>query len=746
MASTVDAALELSQGASPWDLAQVRRVLEQPAQPGRHMDALRAIDLVVERRLRVSGELSVQRGFVGEVNLPGANGPATIQLAAVAKASFRFSAARSGEFRVRLTRDGSDILLDLSRTRSRRQEREFKAGIEIGIKGLDGLAQGWLDKLLPAIDDDLRGKLEQWSKPGSAFATQIRKELGKRWGEHLQPLAEVVLGEVTAKETAETLSKLLIDRWSEMLDERIGMVGERAESVAARLLEDTAAEGSLSAQAMAAIHAAVIKSITSLQSNIRAEVGSYVGGLQGRTENQLTKLLSPLQAVGEKVAELVAAVDDTATKVVSAIESLLKRYETLRKSLTTAAQKAAALKLGINFEASSSYETGESREICIRFGPGANADAAAHFRRLVLGHGEVALDAVGAMEAAGAGVRVEGGGFSAYAKRDRSISFSLDLFGLSFSDARALSSEVTIDVDASGRVRAFDSSATQTRVSSNPRTRQSASFSADFDLIAADSGRLPGTMGLAFELSGTEALSQKALSQFLGSFVEAGLLAPDRAASAMRRLEDRTDQRLSVSVTLNGLDSVMEKAALIPVETLKEDVLHDCMRFMRKRSDVAGRHIPRLPFDALFDWVKRAGGKNGADRAAHETIRTVLKGLSLETRLGGDMNRISREYRALYHASICIPATVSALAAIGQLAVATRSRALSDDEAIAARNRLDDLIQALQRAATPAVDVSDSIYRYLSERLPDRTVALLAAMARLGANSDFRADLSFLPR
>ncbi|MCB1553885.1 MAG: hypothetical protein KDJ14_08760 [Xanthomonadales bacterium] len=746
--SLVDAGFELSSGgARPWVLEDVRSVLAHPAQPGRHLDALRAIDIEAERSMSVSGKLSLQRGFIREASVKGASGPESIKLSAVAKASFGFSASRKGAFNLRLTLDGNDVLLDLTRKQSSTRGREFSAGIDIGIDGLDSLAQGWIDKILPEIDSDLRGKLEQWSRPGGNFVAKLKDKLGKKWGERLLPLAELALGEVSAEDAAEALSAQLIDRWAAMLDERIDLLEGDASDAAIRLL-DAVSEDPRYAEIKAQVQSSLAKAIEALRSDIDEEIADYVANLKGKSKKKLTALLSPLEAFGDTVQDLVAKVDDSAKDVVDRIKQLLAKYEAWRKRLTDAAQKAAALKLSVNFAASSSYETGQSRQLMLRFTPNANKQAKDLFQRIVLGQGAIALDRIEALEAAGAGVHVEEGGFSAYAKRARSVSLSLDLFGLTFSDTRVLTSEVAIDVDAAGRVLAFAGKARQTDVSDNSRSTQSATFSADFDLLAtpAEPGQLPGTLALGFELVSKGKVTRKELGEFLESFVEVGLLDEDEVAEVAAKLKDKSNSPLSISVALAGMGALMQRAARADsLESLQGEVLQNWLRLARyQRGDVRDL-LQKVPFQPLLGWALRASSTTAAQRVTGETLESDPNlALLVKSRGAGDnLREIATEYIALHQMVTSIPLAVRTLGKIGELAATTQSATLSDEAAIEARNRFDALLQSLQDAAEPVTDVSDAICRRLvSERLPDRTLALLATLARLGAGTEFGAKVS----
>jgi len=725
--SLVYAALDVGKGARPWDLEDVMRVLDEPREANSHLDALKAIDLVAERSLGFGAELKITRGFSKSWTAKGASGPQEIKATASLGVGMRVALRRQGRYALRLRKQGGDVILDLDTMQQSTNTGGLDLGLVIGVEGIDDLATGWINKLLPEPSDDFRALIEQWSKPGSLLKAKFDAALRARFSEALQPLVPLLTGEASAEKVAGEQVERLFAQWEEALNTRIALIGNSSGAIFDQLLDDAReALGEHYALVETALQQQadeVTGRIDALQDELQASVDEVVNSIKGKTEPVVLTALKPLEKIGERIDQWAKNIDASAAAVAAAIKRLLARYESLRKALLDGAKQAAKLKLALAFNATVEKTRGEERVLSLRFSR-ASDSAKRWFSDLVLGRTEIDIDVLqkAAKDSQGA-FALESGSFFAFAKRTRSTSLTLDVFGMPFGDLRLLGSDVRVEVDLAGRISVLSLSATQSDESWTRKESRAARFGADFDALGVAQGAQLGTFSLAFELS-DDRLKPKELTQFLSGFSEAGVLPASIAERVRAQLGEGVVKNVQLGVSLAHLAKALEGAAGETRESLQREAWQSCIRFMRPRADV-GRLIKEnseLAFRRVL-----------ASRKANDAIPSANAFL---IEIGGNISstlpkHLAREMRVLNLAINAIPDAIAAMAEIAQLGAELRTEVVSDERARTARDALDEILDRANRALSPVIDVNDGIFGLFSERLPDVAVALLAVLNRL---------------
>jgi hypothetical protein len=714
--SLVDAALELSAGIRPWDLAEVQRVLEQPPGPDWHMDGLRAIDINVERSVAFAAEVSLKRSFLRALAAP------EVSVVMGAEVSFGFSARRSGQFEIRLTRDDQGaVVLAMQRSNAQARTSDFGLSIGIGLKGADKLAGAWLEKLLPQLHPELKANLERWSKPGDVFKAELQKNLAQ-----FGPLAQLVFAEISPEEASadlvNKLSERLLDRWVALLDARVNSVSESAQAIVERLFElDERIAVPAIAERARTVQSLLVDAIETWQAQVTEQASNYATSLKDMAKAELSALLKPIQDAGENLTAWINDANRKANAFLTPLRNILKRYESLRKSLIGKVQELTKRKLMLEIAAQSSVEKGESHELILSFARDANPEATQLFQRIVLGQGEIELTELPA------GVTVERGSFATFVKRARSFSVSLDLFGLQFSDARVLASEVDLQLDGNGVLRLFNLSASQVASSSNPWSQQAARFRADFDLVAPEPDVLRGALSLSFELQG-EHLKPERVAEFLGDFVQAQLLESGQKARALKAIAQLKNRQVLVTASLNGF----EKASVRSQEgQVQQEALEACRRFVGQRDGDAKTLLEAFDNNKLLVWFARMRDVEFIKNKIGNEIRQALNALevkALQREEDGWFNAMWKLRSVVY----AIPDTVACLERINTLAKTLEGEVLTETQASTQRDALDKIGEELQKAITPAASVKGAIARLVEDDLPNFTVALLSVLANHG--------------
>lgn len=735
LGSLADAAFELSDGVLPWNLADVHRVLSDSDGPNLHRDGLRAIDIESERSIVVAGALKVSRG-IAVTKQDGED--VDIKISAGVEAKLGFSLARSGRFRIRLSMDAGKLVLELNESSKRSSGHDASVGVSLGVEGMDGVVKPWLDQLAE-LDQSVRDFLDRWSKPGDKLVEALRSKLTSTLTDEIKPLAELVLGQVGSEQTAETLVDGLLARWQTLLDERAAMFDGLPDVVVDRLMELSLPD------TLDRTHPYVIKArgwlaeaIDEQVNKAKTEVQALANQIKGKGTAELKKILAPLEQIGENVETLASTLNNNASALLVPLQKLLTRYEKLRKALNEGVRKAALLKLSAAWSESREKTSGQTRALRLSFTQPANSNAAALFRDLVLGRGPIDIEHIQAMGSDG--VNVESGHLLQFSQVSRTASFTLDLFGLKFSDARILNAKARIETDTAGRILAFDGQSTQERISIGPSGEQRARFSADFDFLDASEGSVPGTLGLGFSLT-DDKLKPKELRQYLSSFVDAGLLHKDTQQRIAATLGDENVRNVDIAIALLGLPAVMPRTTSTPdaeyltyLENIKRIALDRVLTFAARTSRGYGKQLDQLDRTQLLAWAKAAFNTSGAGCAARES--------NIVNESSKKFARLEREFRFLNRVIGTIPSSIERIRELQSLGGTVRIAALDEDEARAAERRLNNALVALQQSMKPMVDVNTALVRMFNQRLPDYTVGLLATLKELDTSGSLRAQVS----
>lgn len=725
--SLMYAALDVGQGAQPWDLEDVMRVLDEPSEANEHLDALKAIDVLAERSIAFTAGIEIKRGFSRAWPVQGASGPQQIGAAANLGVGLRVALRRAGRYALRLRKQGGDVILDLEAAQHSSRSRGFDLGVGVDISGVDALATDWINRLLPAPSDEFRALVQAWSKPGTLLKAKIDDELRAHFSAALLPLVPLLTGDASADEVAAAQTEVLLKRWEDALNTRIALIGSRSSAIVDQLMDEAQqalgpgyvlVEGDLQKQADA-----VAARIDALQAELQTSIDDVANKLKGSSKAVLMTALKPLAKIGEQIDQLATSLDTSAAPLAAAIKRLLARYESLRKALLDGARQATRLKLGLAFASTVEATRGEERALSLRFSR-ASDSAKRWFSDLMLGRVEIDIDELQKAASASQGAfALESGSFIALASRARRASLTIDAFGVPFGDERLLSSDVRVEVDLAGRVRLLALGLGQSDESRTGQEIRAARLSADFDALTGFLTPDLGVFSLGFELSDNR-LKPKELGQFFAGFVDAGVLAPSVADRVRAQVGDGEVRSVQLGVSLSGLAQALRAAAGESREALQREAWENCIRLMRPRADVA--RLIKLEPDRAYRKVTAIRRDSHALPLAKEFLIEVGGTLT-----SNEHKHLAREFRVLHRAINAIPDALAALAEVNQIAASLTGAIVSDEQARAARDALDEVIDRVNRSLSPVIDVNDGIFGLFSERLPDVAVALLATLNSL---------------
>lgn len=725
--SLVYAALDVGQGARPWDLEDVMRVLDEPSEANAHLDALKAIDVLAERSIGFTAGIEIKRGFSKAWTARGASGPQQISAAASFGVGLRVGLRRTGRYSLRLRKQGGDVILDLEAMQQSSRSRGFDLGIGIGIGGVDALATDWINALLPAPSDDFKALIDTWSQPGTLLKAKIDDELRAHVSKALLPLVPLLTGDASTEELAAAQTERLFARWEDALNTRIALIGNSSAAILDQLLDEAQhALGPNFVLVEAALQqqvGAVAAPIDALQAELQTAIDDVVEVLKGKSDAALLTALKPLAKIGEQIDQLATSLNTSTAPLAAAIKRLLARYESLRKALLDGAKQAVRLKLGLAFNATVEATRGEERALSLRFSR-ASDSAKRWFGDLMLGRVEIDIDELQKAASASQGAfALESGSFVALAARARSASLTLDVFGVPFGDERLLASDVRVEVDLAGRIRLLALGATQSDESWTGKETRAARFSADFDALAGLQSPELGVFSLGFELSDNR-LKRKELTQFFASFADSGVLPSNVADRARAQLGEGEVRNVQLGVSLLHLAQALSGAAGEARESLQREAWQNCIRFMRTRADIA--RLIKLDPERAYRKVMDIRRNTDALPLAKKFLIEVGGSIS-----SNEHKRLATELLILHRAINAIPDALVALVKITRIAAELSSEVVSDERARAARDALDEILGRANNALSPVIDVNDRIFGLFSERLPDVAVALLATLNRL---------------
>lgn len=724
--SLVYAALDVGQGARPWDLEDVMRVLDEPSEANEHLDALKAIDVLAERSIGFGAGIEVKRGFRKTWSAQGANGPHQISVPASIGVGLRVGMRRVGRYALRLRKQGGDVILDLEAMRQSSRSASWDLGIGVDISGVDALATDWINSLLPEPNDDFKALVEKWSKPGTLFKAKIDDQLRAKFSTALSPLVPLLTGGASADELAAAQTEALFARWEDALNTRILLIGDRSSTILDQLMDEAqqvfGPNYALVDSALQQQVNAVASRIDALQKEFQTDIDGVVMRLKAKSQAALLTALQPLAKIGERIDQLASSLNTSAAPLSAAIKRLLARYEGLRKALLDGAKQAARLKLGLAFKATVEATRGEERVLSLRFSR-ASDSAKRWFSDLMLGRVEIDIDKLRRDAGASQGAfALESGSFVALASRARSMSLTLDAIGVPFGDERLLASGVRVEVDLAGRVRVL-ASASQSDESKTGKETRAARFSADFDALIGLRTPELGVFSLGFELSDNR-LKPKELAQFFAGFVDAGVLSGSVAERARAQLGEGEVRNVQLGVSLSRLGQALSAAASERRDSLQREAWENCIRFMRPRADVA-RLIKRDP-EFAYRKVLAIRSESHARKLAKEF--TKESGGAITTKR---YQPLASELLILHRAINAIPDALAALIEINRIAGDLSGADVKDERASAACDALDEVLDRANRALSPVIDVNSGLFGLFSERLPDLAVALLATLNRL---------------
>lgn len=507
----------------PYDLEAIAEAREK---------RLEAITISAEGMADVGLDVSGGQvwGTQFSVDAPGTSSIHTIGLSTGLSAGFTANLRLAGSFNVivRPTVDGP-VFVQLKREVDRNAATTINVGAQVGITGLDGLGLELTRSFLPDAEGlitELGGFLDLGAKLKAVLDDHL--DLGGLSAEAVKLLSGGGTAEDLAAEIRSAAEAAANQTVAGLLGEGGSRVGELVSGIAARLGLDAGSSDVLGSIVTPALETAI--------DAIEQELADLVGTWGGKAESELTSLLSPLEAVGEKVDALVTGLQSDVNTVLVPLLEFLNRYQRIRRKIVTALEGAARVKIGVSL--SHALATSRASELMLEMliDP-EDHQASAAYAQLITGSFSRAVE-LG--RAGGQGVTILGGTLEERVSVKQRLDFNLSIGSLSLSTQKLLSHDFAATYDAAGNVVAVRSSTDLRKVVNGWREQREVRFVSAFEL--ADAVATNSLLSAAVTISHRdEELHRRELEQWLGSLEDVGLLAPGATERALVRFDQLGD-------------------------------------------------------------------------------------------------------------------------------------------------------------------------------------------------------------
>ncbi len=463
----------------------------------------------------------------------GVNGHASFALGG--KFRLRCMPARqdNGTFKLRVSLDQLDT-------------KEKSLGLELAFgadfSALARSAEAYLRSRTPEVNTDLLDKL---TNPAASISKELEAALRKLLGDTgLTDLVPLFAGSGSKDKAVAALAAELVGPLTDKLDilsadlqNNPAAAKQLAEQLLAGLLGKVPATNAASAKVLAFVQDAIGQVLGKLDEGVQ-ELATKLSGTAG---NAAEKVLAPLAAFGEQVAEAVGDLSDAISKqkAVKAIRKALTLYGELRSKVLSVLGDAQRAKitatLGIAMQES------RSRHVVFEadFEPVADlAPAERLFQALWSGDLRQFSPLIEAATASGSVTNVSGW-LELAAKRVVKESFTLNAFGFAFSNTLLRTSDLVLRSDLSGNLLALNGNAGATVKTHNPWVSREASLGINVKL--ADAGTPQARA--AIEFAGAFSASGKNLDEDLFNDLQrsVALLTRNEVPLDLRRLVGTPD-------------------------------------------------------------------------------------------------------------------------------------------------------------------------------------------------------------
>ena len=723
---------------SPWDLDDVNAKLQAPNTQGEHR-GLRQISLKTTGSMQLNGSIGVghtwgyvKKDFAGASDLTASLG---IDL------SLNVGLARSGDFTFVVQRppSGGGVQIDVHRDATQAQTFGFDMNAGLTITGLGQIVQPVVNRAFPD-PAELMSKLKQWSAPGTLVVDKLVAKLPAN-DPALQTLGQLLLGTVPKADAAQHLQQIITDRVGELLDTSIPFwqTIDKPDVLAQLLSSNVVKLLGLDGAVATSVGDALQTRLQDIIGNAKKAFGDDVTQLFKGAGQQLDDLLAPFAAIGQDVEQLKKAVNKDAAAIVDPAIKLLQRYEEIRDKVMQAVAVASKLKLGLALKYA--YEKQETRtaELSLRidkFTPRTRMV----YRALLLGR----LDSVwGLLQLAvdNHEAQIISGAFHDTIARKKQLDFSLSFGDWIAAWQHGGAATAQIGVEANGMI-SLDS---QSRFSAKNAVSAfgasgGASFGGTLDVAAAlhePETALPVTFGFALNYTDSK-MTPADLSTYVNSIINRSavpLLDVAAVGNALKLYGDKpADARVD---TVVNLDAKQIAVLLAVAQNDPQRVLAVAREVLITAQATNGNHDRILA--AIADSrdapaVARMLGEFRQHHTSEVEISQRVKAKTSEDLGFGPLSPANQLWHDIQRLNEIADGLLSALTALATC----RDRllaAIPPGVALTPADKAHRYVVALDGVNKSVLDGLDRWFGLTGlqpDKAPPLTIALLAALARLG--------------
>ncbi len=366
------------------------------------------------------------------------------------------------------------LRVNLESVRASNKSFAASIGAALDLSALAKSAENAIRAGLPALDPASSARLNALTLPGTAIHDKLATLIDAKIGDAgLKQLAQVLFGQAEAGDVKQVLLDRLAEPLSDLLDRSLdalaqgtGIAETEVDAVLARLLGDDPAAADLKAKLKAPITQASTMAATAL----KAAIQQLVDDLKAKAGGPLDDILTPLGALGEKVAQALKGLNQSG--FAKAVRDTIAEYNKQRNRLLQALGDASKAKLGI--ELAMSVETSRNGKLAFSgwFGPGVDQQASQRlYQALCTGRLMLLGDLVDAAVEANT-VRDVSGWLTESLKRTSKASVTINFFGLGLSSSTTRLIDLAFKTDLWGNIVAATALASAEAAIANPWTQR----------------------------------------------------------------------------------------------------------------------------------------------------------------------------------------------------------------------------------------------------------------------------------
>lgn len=545
---------------------------------GEYNHRLSAIHLNVTGQLNASLDISGGKTWGTSFNVKNKSLDLDTEVAISAGASVGFTAglnlAGSWDLLVKPLKN-NQLSVKLQKDKSKEKNTGFSLDASIGVSGLNVIGEAVINKYLPDAEP-LLDKFSPFLNIGSLLKEKLETQLSD-WLKLDQQsgfkaeLENSLLQDASGDSSSASVSSIISNKVQSVLDSKLDLLESEASNFGQKIISDVATElklpGSLADRLVSELSGKVDGFLTGLRSDIQAKISEIVQKNQG----MLTSIFKPLEAVGTEVNKLSQDANKLSQLLLQPVITFLTRYQNLRNKITAAVEKTSQLKIGLNLSRTYSSSRATTTVLEFKMDP-SKGNVEEYYKEMVSGNFANALAAAKRGEA---GIILVGGSFKAMATDTLTTDFGVNLFGAQFSSQTILSSDVQVQVDATGNVLMAHSQSEMSKVFKGLGETRMVKFVNLLEIPGSlSNGNSPPGRTKLFSSGLTmsyqdNSLKATELQSYLGSLEGADLITPQSLTSAVDRYNQLAGQarsqkqKMGAEIALNMSLKSSDIAALI---------------------------------------------------------------------------------------------------------------------------------------------------------------------------------------